>query len=490
MYRLAPGGRLVAIVGGGINPAGRELGGLATDSRGYRSFWNNAKKEASLRANIHVDGKVYQRFGTAYDTRVIVFDKPIEGDPNSEGALEGSVQTVEELVEMMEGIRNERQTTGQTRDIDTIQQRKSPTQSGGTGTATDLRGRTTEPFTRAGADTGGDRPTTPEDAGLRPGSGRGETTETVGGEPEASDAVSDPLQGGQRADEGSGAGEGSGESTGRITDTDRDNVGQPDGRRRGDSTGPTVGVEKRAEEVKQASKENLTFATYSPTAETLPANAQPHVTPLDETVAMAEIPLPDASYVPDLPAEIIESGALSDAQLEFITYAGQAHETTIIGADGRQYRGGIFNGDGTGVGKGRQVAGVILDNYRKGRKKALWLTKDPNLFSDAQRDLKGLGMNPDMIRRINKFKVNDTIKMDNDEGILFVTYGTLWRKNDQNTRSRIDQIVEWVGSDRYLRIPTTHGGRWSIAQQVFWHRLNLAIVPVAAEIEPHNDEST
>lgn len=35
-------------------------------------------------------------------------------------------------------------------------------------------------------------------------------------------------------------------------------------------------------------------------------------------------------------------------------------------------RAGFLIGDGAGVGKGRTVAGVILENYLKGRRKALW----------------------------------------------------------------------------------------------------------------------
>jgi len=35
---------------------------------------------------------------------------------------------------------------------------------------------------------------------------------------------------------------------------------------------------------------------------------------------------------------------------------------------------GFFIGDGAGVGKGRQIAGIILDNYARGRRRAVWLS--------------------------------------------------------------------------------------------------------------------
>lgn len=35
---------------------------------------------------------------------------------------------------------------------------------------------------------------------------------------------------------------------------------------------------------------------------------------------------------------------------------------------------GFFIGDGAGVGKGRQIAGIILDNFARGRRRAVWLS--------------------------------------------------------------------------------------------------------------------
>ena len=37
-------------------------------------------------------------------------------------------------------------------------------------------------------------------------------------------------------------------------------------------------------------------------------------------------------------------------------------------------RAGLFIGDATGVGKGRQIAGIILDNYIRGRRRAVWVS--------------------------------------------------------------------------------------------------------------------
>lgn len=46
----------------------------------------------------------------------------------------------------------------------------------------------------------------------------------------------------------------------------------------------------------------------------------------------------------------------------------QQHEVILQ----NKQRAGFLIGDGAGVGKGRTVAGIILENYLRGRKKALW----------------------------------------------------------------------------------------------------------------------
>ncbi len=52
---------------------------------------------------------------------------------------------------------------------------------------------------------------------------------------------------------------------------------------------------------------------------------------------------------------------------------------------------GFFIGDGAGVGKGRQIAGIIMDNYARGRRRAVWVSTSSDLHHDAERDLQDLG---------------------------------------------------------------------------------------------------
>jgi len=131
--------------------------------------------------------------------------------------------------------------------------------------------------------------------------------------------------------------------------------------------------------------------------------AHAHPTKLVQSAAMASVASPKPSYRPHLPANVIADGILSDAQLESVIYAGEAHSEFLAGSwtvdttldvvaaapddteNAIRFRRGWFLGDGTGAGKGRQVAGILLDNWLKGRRRAVWISKSDKLIEDAQR---------------------------------------------------------------------------------------------------------
>ena len=190
-------------------------------------------------------------------------------------------------------------------------------------------------------------------------------------------------------------------------------------------------------------------------------NSQAHPTKLVQSAAMASIAPPKPSYRPTLPVNILS--LLSDAQLETVIYAGEAHSDYLAGswtvdetfdvvkaapadaADTVRFRRGFMLGDGTGAGKGRQSAGIILDNWLQGRRKAVWISKSDKLIEDAQRDWSALGMERLLVTPLSRFPQGKAITLS--EGVLFATYATL-RSDDRGEKvSRVRQIVEWLGAD-------------------------------------------
>lgn len=183
--------------------------------------------------------------------------------------------------------------------------------------------------------------------------------------------------------------------------------------------------------------------------------AAPHPDALVESVAMASVAPPIPRYRPHLQKSAFD--ALSDAQLETITHAGDAHSRNLAGlfapnpagdrllddAEGTAYRTGYFIADGTGVGKGREAAGCILDQWNRGNKRAIWISAS-DLIEDARRDWAALGGLSIDIQPIGAFPLGTAITMDS--GIIFLTYAAL-RSSRHDSASRLQQLLAWTGTD-------------------------------------------
>jgi hypothetical protein len=185
--------------------------------------------------------------------------------------------------------------------------------------------------------------------------------------------------------------------------------------------------------------------------------AKGHPTPLVESVAMGSIPAPIPDYSPNLPDRLLSAAGLSEAQLETVIYAGNAWGQFLDGTfkpqiegvglefaqDGESYRKGYFLGDGTGAGKGRQVAGCILDNWLAGRRRAIWISKNEPLLEDARRDWTALGGLAADIQPLSAWKIDQVIP--HKEGIIFATYPTL--RSGRQDATRLKQLLDWAGAD-------------------------------------------
>ena len=412
--RLEEGGRLVAILGNGME----------NDAPAFRAWWDDLRREYSVRANIRIDGENYKKYGTTFDVQLVVIDKT---GPNQTPTITGTYKDLSKIPDLMEGIRNDRTREAGARDIlhdgnlgvgrnarsdgELIQQQRSASRN-----SPSERGRGQFNRNDGPSDAAGSRSGSPS---IRERGGKQGVSGTVEGRRGDDARNGDALQRvGERGNLERERRSDAGIRMALSTDF-------------GGDTGRRTSV--------SAENPDSVYSTYSPSKVHI-KGAKKHPAKLVESAAMGAVLPPDPTYTPALPARIAKEGILSDAQLENVVYAGQAHSQTL--PDGR--RRGYFIGDGTGVGKGRQLAGIIMDNYLQGRTKAVWLSASPELINDARRDWIALGGNKDDIIDMRDTKLIKTgIQADN--GILFGAYSTI--SHNKNKDARFKMLRDWLGED-------------------------------------------
>lgn len=107
-------------------------------------------------------------------------------------------------------------------------------------------------------------------------------------------------------------------------------------------------------------------------------------------------------------------------------------------------------GDGAGVGKGRTIAGIIYDNYLRGRKRSIWVSASNDLKWDAERDLADIGASNIKVRFLSKMKYAKIHSEENGNmkrGVLYATYSALVGESASSGKysTRMKQILEWCG---------------------------------------------
>ncbi|XP_050080016.1 protein strawberry notch isoform X1 [Anopheles maculipalpis] len=189
-----------------------------------------------------------------------------------------------------------------------------------------------------------------------------------------------------------------------------------------------------------------TYAEYWPAKLKI---GKKHPDPVVETASLSSVEPCDVYYQVSIPSETINGGLLSALQLESITYASQAHAHLL--PDGT--RAGFLIGDGAGVGKGRTIAGIIYENYLKGRKKSIWISVSNDLRYDAERDLRDIGAGKIEVLALNKLKyakINSSVNHNVKKGVIFGTYSALIGESQSTAgkyKSRLKQLLQWCGPD-------------------------------------------
>uniref|UniRef100_A0A0D3GXJ8 PHD-type domain-containing protein n=1 Tax=Oryza barthii TaxID=65489 RepID=A0A0D3GXJ8_9ORYZ len=184
-----------------------------------------------------------------------------------------------------------------------------------------------------------------------------------------------------------------------------------------------------------------TFMDYRPPKLSL---GLPHPDPVVETSSLSAVQPPEPTYDLTIMDELDETKVLSCLQIETIVYASQRHLYHLpTGA-----RAGFFIGDGAGVGKGRTIAGLIWENWKQGRHKALWISIGSDLKYDARRDLDDVGAKYVEVHALNKLPYSkiDSKAVGITTGVIFVTYSSLIASSEKG-RSRLQQLIEWCGSE-------------------------------------------
>ncbi|SNS69065.1 C-terminal domain on Strawberry notch homologue [Sphingomonas laterariae] len=215
-----------------------------------------------------------------------------------------------------------------------------------------------------------------------------------------------------------------------------------------------IGYSVRAEPLPMGEPAGI-FAPWRLSRIEIPGAAD-HPDTLVESLAMASVLPPVPSYRPAIPARSFE--AVSTAQLEAIIQAGDAFERNLPGRyspnaagdqliendSGHVYRQGFFIGDGTGVGKGREAAASLMDQWFKGRRRHVWISLNGPLLFDARRDWSALGGLAVDIQPLDAIPLGEEIGMS--AGILFLSYSMLRSVRDKGP-SRLDQILAWLGDN-------------------------------------------
>lgn len=410
LLRLKPGGRLVAIVGNGMAFGKPKMAG----------WWAKVMKDYNVRANVGISGKEYVKYGTGFDNNILVIDKtgPTERQNGSPvNVITGEGLTVEQAYDRLKPLTEE--------DVHANIERANAGKSPAMAPKTDGKPGTSKPTIGNDNDNAIGRAGRPTPA-KRPGAGRA----PVPGMDKPGGSVPGTIGGG-----GLSAPNGTGQTVTVTNGKPTAGIGQENA----PGPGQPRSELQRTESVKPIQEESGgVYAKYQ-VSKAKYKGSKEHPAKVSESVAMASVQPPDVTYKLHLPQSLIESGSVSDVQLEAITYACQAHEQRLPTGQRKEF----LLGDGTGMGKARTIIGIIQENWLQGRKKIVYVTKSADLVNQLKADMEAMGVK---IPVIEQGKSKQDEKIETPAGILFTTYSTA-AGEFKTSKKRYKQILEWFGKD-------------------------------------------
>jgi len=411
LLRLKPGGRLVAIVGRG----------MALDRPTFQKWWAEIAGRFRLRANVGIDGGEYAKFGTSFDHQIIVIDNtgPTESEDD---IVRGAALSLHEAWSQLRPL-SEEDVYGRIRRIGPNEGRGGASFAGAAGVSEGVG---------------------PRDRANRSPTGLGGDGAAIRSDGVCTNRVLDLLEppDGRATALGPGGGHGDvgvGEAEASARGADDAGLGGKTGTQHAGPVGHDLAaLQERGPPAPLRIEEGSVYAAYRVQKALVPG-AEPHPANVVESAAMASVEPPDVTYPHGLPPEVISEGRISDIQLEDVIYAGQAAESLL--PDGS--RKGHWNGDGTGMGKGREIYSFIYDQFRQARCKHVHISASHQLVADAERDRDAVGVPLPLIHQA-RFKAADPILADT--GVFFTTY-TMLSLDFDGEQPRFRQLTEWLGVD-------------------------------------------
>lgn len=208
-----------------------------------------------------------------------------------------------------------------------------------------------------------------------------------------------------------------------------------------------------------------TFQTYnSNKLSCVQSTVFQHPNKVIEQATLSSVQLPDLVKEMSLTEKYKYANRLSEAQLEALQYACQAHKQQLPNGA----RTGFLLGDGPGMGKGRTLVALIYENYRQRRKRALWISMSAQCKYDVERDVIAVGVSAHIkVASLSSFEYRDIASNDGSEGseafmqgIICCSYAELIAESPfpGNSRhsSHVTQLVDWLGSCGIIVLDECH----------------------------------